>query len=46
MSVDIKVPQLPESVADATVGEWHKKAGDMVRRGENLVDLETDKIIL
>lgn len=46
MSIEVKVPQLPESVADATLVTWHKKAGDTVRREENLVDLETDKVVL
>jgi len=46
MAVDIKVPVLPESVADATVGTWHKQPGDFVKRGENLLDLETDKVVL
>jgi 2-oxoglutarate dehydrogenase E2 component (dihydrolipoamide succinyltransferase) len=46
MSIEIKVPPLPESVADATVAAWHKKAGDSVSRDENLVDLETDKVVL
>lgn len=46
MTIEIKVPHLPESVADATVLAWHKKAGDTVRRDENLVDLETDKVVL
>ena len=46
MSIEVKVPQLPESVADATLVSWHKKAGDPVRRDENLVDLETDKVVL
>lgn len=46
MSIEIKVPQLPESVADATLVVWHKKAGDAVARDENLVDLETDKVVL
>ena len=46
MSIEVKVPQLPESVADATLVSWHKKAGDAVRRDENLVDLETDKVVL
>jgi 2-oxoglutarate dehydrogenase E2 component (dihydrolipoamide succinyltransferase) len=46
MSIEVKVPQLPESVADATVAAWHKKAGDFVARDENLVDLETDKVVL
>jgi 2-oxoglutarate dehydrogenase E2 component (dihydrolipoamide succinyltransferase) len=46
MSIEVKVPQLPESVTDATVVAWHKRAGDSVRRDENLVDLETDKVVL
>lgn len=46
MSVEVKVPVLPESVADATIAAWHKKPGDAVRRDENLVDLETDKVVL
>lgn len=46
MSIEVKVPQLPESVADATVAAWHKKVGDFVARDENLVDLETDKVVL
>ena len=46
MSVEIKVPVLPESVADATIATWHKKPGDLVKRDENLVDIETDKVIL
>ena len=46
MSIEVKVPQLPESVADATLVAWHKKAGETVRREENLVDLETDKVVL
>ncbi len=46
MSIEIKVPPLPESVADATLVAWHKKAGDLVSRDENLVDLETDKVVL
>jgi 2-oxoglutarate dehydrogenase E2 component (dihydrolipoamide succinyltransferase) len=46
MSIEIKVPQLPESVADATLVAWHKKAGDAVERDVNLVDLETDKVVL
>ena len=46
MATEIKVPTLPESVADATVVTWHKKVGDTVRRDENLVDLETDKVVL
>ncbi|MCR9191863.1 MAG: 2-oxoglutarate dehydrogenase complex dihydrolipoyllysine-residue succinyltransferase [Gammaproteobacteria bacterium] len=46
MSIELKVPVLPESVADATIAAWHKKAGDTVQRDENLVDLETDKVVL
>jgi 2-oxoglutarate dehydrogenase E2 component (dihydrolipoamide succinyltransferase) len=46
MTIEVKVPMLPESVADATVATWHKKAGDAVSRDENLVDLETDKVML
>ena len=46
MSIEVKVPQLPESVTDATLVAWHKKAGDKVGRDENLVDLETDKVML
>ena len=45
-SVDILVPDLPESVADATVATWHKKPGDAVRRDEVLVEIETDKVAL
>ena len=46
MSIEIKVPQLPESVSDATLITWHKNVGEAVSRGENLVDLETDKVVL
>jgi 2-oxoglutarate dehydrogenase E2 component (dihydrolipoamide succinyltransferase) len=46
MSIEVKVPVLPESVADATVASWHKKVGDRVTRDENLLDLETDKVVL
>lgn len=46
MSIEVKVPQLPESVSDATLLSWHKSAGDTVTRDENLVDLETDKVVL
>ncbi|MCC5864512.1 MAG: 2-oxoglutarate dehydrogenase complex dihydrolipoyllysine-residue succinyltransferase [Wenzhouxiangella sp.] len=46
MSLEIKVPNLPESVSDATIAKWHKKPGDAVARDENLVDLETDKVVL
>ncbi|MCK9365728.1 MAG: 2-oxoglutarate dehydrogenase complex dihydrolipoyllysine-residue succinyltransferase [Metallibacterium scheffleri] len=46
MAIEIKVPVLPESVSDATIATWHKKPGDAVKRDENLVDLETDKVVL
>src|SRR3954451_1309298 len=46
MTTEIKVPQLPESVADATLVAWHKQPGDTVSRDENLADLETDKVVL
>jgi 2-oxoglutarate dehydrogenase E2 component (dihydrolipoamide succinyltransferase) len=46
MTIEVRVPQLPESVADATLVSWHKKPGDHVARDENLVDLETDKVVL
>jgi 2-oxoglutarate dehydrogenase E2 component (dihydrolipoamide succinyltransferase) len=46
VNIEVKVPQLPESVADATLITWHRKAGEAVRRDENLVDLETDKVVL
>ena len=46
MTIEVKVPVLPESVEDATIATWHKKPGDSIRRDENLVDLETDKVVL
>ena len=46
MRVEVKVPQLPESVAEATLVNWHKKVGQKVARDENLVDVETDKVVL
>ena len=46
MAIEVKVPVLPESVSDATIATWHKKAGDPVKRDENLLDLETDKVVL
>ena len=46
MSTEVKVPALPESVADATIAAWHKKVGDTVSRDENILDLETDKVVL
>ena len=45
-SVEILVPDLPESVADATVATWHKKPGDTVARDEVIVEIETDKVVL
>ena len=44
--IDVKVPQLSESVAEATLLQWHKKAGEAVTRDENLIDIETDKVVL
>ena len=44
--IEVKVPQLSESVSEATLITWHKKAGDAVREGENLIDVETDKVVL
>src|SRR3954465_8677061 len=46
MTIEVKVPVLPESVSDATIATWHRKPGDAVKRDENLVDLETDKVVL
>jgi 2-oxoglutarate dehydrogenase E2 component (dihydrolipoamide succinyltransferase) len=46
MSIEIKVPQLPESIQDATLVSWHKQPGEAVKRDENLVDIETDKVVL
>ena len=46
MMIDIKVPVLPESVSDATIATWHKKPGEAIKRDENLVDIETDKVVL
>jgi 2-oxoglutarate dehydrogenase E2 component (dihydrolipoamide succinyltransferase) len=46
MTMDIMVPDLPESVSDATVGTWHKQIGESIKAGELLVDLETDKVVL
>ncbi len=46
MTIEILVPDLPESVADATVATWHKQPGDAVTRDEVLVDIETDKVVL
>ncbi len=46
MRLEVKVPQLPESVTEATLVNWHKKKGDAVKRDENLIDVETDKVVL
>ncbi|MEI7444472.1 MAG: biotin/lipoyl-containing protein, partial [Burkholderiales bacterium] len=44
--IEVKVPQLSESVAEATLLQWHKKAGEAVERDQNLIDIETDKVVL
>src|SRR4051812_7311614 len=44
--VEVKVPQLSESVSEATLLDWHKKEGEKVSRDENLIDIETDKVVL
>lgn len=46
MSIEVKVPQLPESVADATLLDWNYSVGDYVEQGDNLIDLETDKVVM
>jgi 2-oxoglutarate dehydrogenase E2 component (dihydrolipoamide succinyltransferase) len=46
MLVEVKVPQLSESVSEATLLAWHKKPGEYVKRDENLIDIETDKVVL
>ncbi len=46
MSIEIRVPALPESIADATLVAWHKQPGEAFKRDENLADLETDKVVL
>ena len=46
MQVEIKVPVLPESVTEGTLGDWHKQVGETVAAEENIVDLETDKVVL
>lgn len=46
MKIEIKVPQLPESVSEAVLLNWHKKVGQFIKREENLIDLETDKVVL
>lgn len=46
MLIEVKVPQLSESVSEATLVAWHKRAGEAVTRDENLIDIETDKVVL
>lgn len=46
MTTEVNVPELPESVSDATIVLWRKQVGDMVKRDESLLDLETDKVVL
>jgi 2-oxoglutarate dehydrogenase E2 component (dihydrolipoamide succinyltransferase) len=46
MLIEVKVPQLSESVSEATLLAWHKKQGEAVKRDENLIDIETDKVVL
>ena len=46
MTTEVKVPALPESVSDGVVACWHKQPGDVIRRDEALVDIETDKVVL
>src|SRR5438874_9111641 len=46
MLIEVKVPQLSESVSEATLLAWHKKVGEAVKRDENLIDVETDKVVL
>ena len=46
MLIEVQVPQLPESVSEATLMSWHKKVGEFVNRDETLIDLETDKVVL
>src|SRR5581483_9736167 len=46
MLIEVKVPQLSESVSEATLLSWHKKPGEYVKRDENLIDIETDKVVL
>ena len=46
MQIEVKVPQLSESVSEATLVSWHKQPGEAVAEGENLIDIETDKVVL
>ena len=46
MSIDIKAPQFPESIAEGTVATWHRRPGEACKRDEVLVDIETDKVVM
>ena len=46
MQIEVKVPTLSESVSEATLVAWHKKVGEAVKRDENLIDIETDKVVM
>ena len=46
MQIEVKVPALSESVSEASLVSWHKKAGEFVKRDENLIDIETDKVVM
>ncbi|MFN7673288.1 MAG: biotin/lipoyl-containing protein, partial [Betaproteobacteria bacterium] len=46
MQIEVKIPQLSESVAEATLVSWHKREGQAVKRDENLIDIETDKVVM
>ncbi|MCL2876291.1 MAG: dihydrolipoamide succinyltransferase, partial [Betaproteobacteria bacterium] len=46
MLIEVKVPQLSESVSEASLVAWHKRVGETVARDENLIDIETDKVVL
>ena len=46
MSIDIKAPQFPESIAEGSVASWHKRPGEACRRDEVIADIETDKVVL
>lgn len=46
MNIEVKVPQLSESISEATLGNWYKQVGEIVHEGENLIDIETDKVVL
>ena len=46
MTIEVRVPQLPESVADATLVAWHKQPGDIFRKGETLYEIESEKVTM